>query len=111
MLPLCIWITPHQQNPADLEHDKWAAQNVEKLAAAAGQFNKEAKNASDTFTWEMKAMRTGLENHPDFEAKEWETPTLTNGTLSQCLWELHYQHNPGAMQSKMLPPHTWRGFG
>lgn len=43
MLPLCIWITPHQQNTAHLQHDKWAAQNVEKLAAAAGKFNKEAK--------------------------------------------------------------------
>lgn len=43
MLLLCIWITPNQQNTADLEHDKWAAQNVEKLAAAAGKFNKEAK--------------------------------------------------------------------
>lgn len=43
MLPLCIWITPHKQNTADLNDDKWAVQNMEKLAAAAGKLVKKPK--------------------------------------------------------------------
>lgn len=43
MLPLCICITPHKQNTADLKDDKWAAQNMEKLAAAARKLVKKPK--------------------------------------------------------------------
>lgn len=74
---------------------------MEKLAAAAGKLVKKP-NCFRYLHTENESNEDRTATDHEFTAKEWETPMLTNETLTQCLRELHQQQTSGEMQYKSL---------